>query len=291
MNTKISNSLSNSLSSIQLNLFDCGLEDAKERVVKRALNQSLTHNMNDKLSNLDDNHFEYVNPVCPHCIEENMRGHIIKKGFRARKIRINGEEKINPYANHDEEAVIKQTIHNLNVSTINNTLTDFNENIELKHIHEFVNTVRNYNIQDDKNVTVYLRKYHCKKCNHYFQTELKHVYSRYKRYAKSFFDKIDEIISYSNYIPSQLQEILSSSFNREINLKTIYDWTRTEAKLLRSTDYNGITYIPEKNLILNQKGIGSGVYNYDEQYISENRKDGLRLTLSDPQLEFPLENK
>ena len=288
MNNQISDSLSSSLSSVQLNLFDFGLEDAKERVVKRALNQSLTNNMNENLANLDDNHFEYVNPVCPHCIKENMRGHVIKKGFRSRKIRINGEEKINPYANHDEENVIKQTIHNFNVSTIHNTLTDFDEKIELKYVHDFVNQVRYYDIQDDKNITVYLRKYYCKRCGHYFQTELKNVYDRYKRYAKSFFDKIDEIISYSHYIPSQLRDILSTSFNREINLKTIFDWTRTEAKIERSNEYDEITYIPEKNLILNKKGIGSGVYNYDEQYVSENKKDGLRLTLSDAQLKFPI---
>ena len=81
MYKEISDSLSDSLSSVQLNLFDFGLGDGKERVVKRALNQSLMNNMNDKLANLDDNHFEYVNPVCPHCIKENKRGHIIKKGF------------------------------------------------------------------------------------------------------------------------------------------------------------------------------------------------------------------
>jgi len=34
-----------------------------------------------------------------------------------------------------------------------------------------------------------------------------------------FFNKIDEIISYSHYKPSQLREIIITSFNREINLK------------------------------------------------------------------------
>ena len=60
------------------------------------------------------------------------------------------------------------------------------------------------------------------------------MYDRYKRYAKSFFDKIDEITSYSHYKPSKLQE------------------------------------------------------NYDEQYLSEERKDVLRLTLIDAHLEVPI---
>mgnify|MGYP003301274084 CR=1 FL=1 len=93
MYNEISDSLSSNLSSIQLNLFDFGSDNAKENVVKRALNQSLIKDMNEKLSNLDDNHFEYVNPVCPHCIKENMRRNIIKKGFRPRKIRINGKNR------------------------------------------------------------------------------------------------------------------------------------------------------------------------------------------------------
>jgi len=85
MYSKISDSLSSNLSSIQLNLFDFGSNNAKENVVKIALNQSLIKNMNEKLSNLDDNHFEYVNPVCPHCIKENMGGSIIKKDLGLEK--------------------------------------------------------------------------------------------------------------------------------------------------------------------------------------------------------------
>ena len=288
MYNEISDSLSSSLSSIQLNLFDFGLEDDKERVVKRAFNQSLTYNMNDKLQNSDDTHFEYVNPVCPHCIKDNKRGHIIKKGYRPRKIRINGTEKINPYDNKDEEDFIKQTIHNISVSRVYNTLNDFNEKIEVKYIHNFVNMIKYYDIQEDKNITVYLRKYYCKSCGHFFQTELNNVYSRYKRYAKSFFDKIDDICSYSHYKPSQLQDIIKTTLNREINLKTLFDWTRTNAKMNRSSDYDAIEYLEDEKLLLNKKGIGSGVYNYDEQYLSEERKDGLRLTLSDPILEIPI---
>ena len=144
---------------------------------------------------------------------------LLKKGFRSRKIRINSEEKINPYANTDEEDFIKQTIHHINVSCINNTLEDLDEKIDLEYVHDFVNIIKYYDIQDDKNITVYLRKYKCNTCNHYFQTELKNVYSRYKRYSKMFFNKIDEIISYSHYKPSQLREIIITSFNREINLK------------------------------------------------------------------------
>ena len=82
-----------------------------------------------------------------------------------------------------------------------------------------------------------------------------------------FFNKIDEITSYSHYTPSQLQDVLKTSFNREINLKTLFDWTRTTSKINRSNDYDGITYNSNENLILNQKGIGSDIYNYDEQYL------------------------
>ena len=288
MYTEISDSLSNSLSSVQLSLFDFGMEDAKERVVKRALNQSLIKNMNDKVQNLDDNHFSYVNPVCPHCIKKNKRGHIIKKGFRSRKIRINGTEKLNPYDNHDEEELIKRTIFNINVSSVKNTLTQLDEEIDREYITNFVNKVKTYNIQEDKNILIYLRKYKCNSCGHYFQTELSSVYDRYKRYAKSFFDKIDEITSYSHYKPSKLQEIIKTTFNREINLKTLFDWTKITSKMNRSTEYDDITYVEDENLILNVPGLGSGDYNYDEQYLSEERKDVLRLTLIDAHLEVPI---
>jgi len=52
MYKEISDSLSSSLSSVQLNLFDFYLDNGKE-VVKRALNQSLMNKMNDKLFNLN----------------------------------------------------------------------------------------------------------------------------------------------------------------------------------------------------------------------------------------------
>jgi len=53
MYKEISDSLSSSLSSVQLNLFDFYLDNGKEKVVKRALNQSLMNKMNDKLFNLN----------------------------------------------------------------------------------------------------------------------------------------------------------------------------------------------------------------------------------------------
>ena len=155
------------------------------------------------------------------------------------------------------------------MSTVFNTLNDFDEKIEVKYIHDFIYKDKYYDIQEDKNITVYLRKYKCKRCNKYFQTELDNLYDKHKRYVKSFFNKIDEITSYSHYTPSQLQDVIKTSFNREINLKTIYDWTRTDSKISRSQDYNGITYNPDNNLILNKQGIGSGIYNYDEQVRQE----------------------
>ena len=112
---------------------------------------------------------------------------LLKKGFRPRKIRINGNEKLNPYDKNKEKEIIKQTIENINVSTVLNTLNDFDEKIEVNYIHNFINEVKYYDVQDDKNITVYLRKYKCKRCKKHFQTELTNVYDKYKRYAKSFF--------------------------------------------------------------------------------------------------------
>ncbi len=134
--------------------------------------------MDEKLSNLDDNHFEYVNPVCPHCIKENIRGNIIKKGFGPRKIRINGNEKLNPYNKNKEKEIIKQIIENINVSIVLNTINDFDERIEVKYIYNFINKVKYYDIQDDKNITVYFRKYKCKRCKKHFQTELTNLYDK-----------------------------------------------------------------------------------------------------------------
>ena len=37
------------------------------------LNRPKTVNINDKVQNIDDNHFSYTNPVCPHCFKEKRR--------------------------------------------------------------------------------------------------------------------------------------------------------------------------------------------------------------------------
>lgn len=280
MNTEISDSLCNNLESIQLKLTDFGFRESKTKVINRMLNRPETVNINDKVQNIDDNHFSYTNPVCPHCFKEKRRDHVIYKGFRKRKIRIDGTETLNPY-NDDDKKVIRDTIHNLIIKDVMSTLNEFGEDLDYLDVSDFVDQVKFYEVGSDKNITVYLRKYYCKTCGHYFQTELSNVYDRYKRYAKSFFTKLDELISYKHYNLSGIQNIFKTFFKREINIKTIYDWTKIKSKIARTKEYNNITYLPEENMIINQLGIGSGIYSHDEQYLTTERKDTLRFTLTD----------
>lgn len=82
MTSEIISTLSSSIDSIQLNLFDFGMEKINfKRILKeRFSNTETPRNVNQNLNLLENNHFDYVNPVCPYCGSYN----VIKQEYRAR---------------------------------------------------------------------------------------------------------------------------------------------------------------------------------------------------------------
>jgi len=57
------------IDSIQLKLYDCGMEkiDFEKILNERVQSTETPRNVNKNLSLLEDNHFQYVHPVCPNC--------------------------------------------------------------------------------------------------------------------------------------------------------------------------------------------------------------------------------
>lgn len=82
MISEIIPTLSSCIDSIQLNLFDCGMEKPKfEKVLTNRFQSIETpRNVNHALNLLADSYFEYVNPVCPNCESK----HVNKQGWQER---------------------------------------------------------------------------------------------------------------------------------------------------------------------------------------------------------------
>lgn len=82
MTSEIITTLNSSIDSIQLKLSDFSKEKFDfEEILKERLNSPKTpRNMNQNLNLLENNHFDYVNPVCPYCNSHK----VIKQEYRAR---------------------------------------------------------------------------------------------------------------------------------------------------------------------------------------------------------------
>lgn len=137
-------------------------------------------------------------------------------------------------------------------------------------------------------ITIFLRRYQCKTCGKKFQTELSWLYDKNKRYTKQFFELIDKIMEFRNIPLSLLQHIINVVLNTNINLQTLEFWIKIKNKFSRNKEYLKIELIKDKNMIINHNIIGSGIYNYDEQYIKINGKKYYRLTLYDYSKDQPI---
>ncbi|MEN4006584.1 MAG: hypothetical protein PQ975_00380 [Methanobacterium sp.] len=70
------------IDSIQLNLFDFGVEkpDFENVLTRRFQSIESPRNVNQALNLLADNHFEYISPACPKCESK----HVIRQGYQER---------------------------------------------------------------------------------------------------------------------------------------------------------------------------------------------------------------
>ena len=95
MTNEIKPTLNCCIDSIQLKLSDffTGKQNF-ETILKDRLNPHKNiRNVNQKLYLHENNHFEYINPTCPHCNSKN----IIKQEYRDRKLLINDNKPLNVY--------------------------------------------------------------------------------------------------------------------------------------------------------------------------------------------------
>ena len=104
----------------------------------------------------------------------------------------------------------------------------------------------------------------------------------------NFFELIDEIMEFRNIPLPLLQHIINVVLNTNINLQTLEFWIKIKNKFSRNKEYLKIELIKDKNMIINHNIIGSGIYNYDEQYIKINGKKYYRLTLYDYSKDQPI---
>jgi len=93
-NTTIS-TLSSSIGVIQLKLSDFDQEKIgfEKIIVKRFQNVDPPRNVNQKLELLENNHMDYVHPICPHCNSYK----VIKQEYSERKLNIDNQEPIPVY--------------------------------------------------------------------------------------------------------------------------------------------------------------------------------------------------
>jgi transposase-like protein len=95
MTSTIVSTLSSSISFIQLKLTDY---DQKEFVFDKIINQRFKNvetapNMHLKLELLEDNHMDYISPICPHCQSKKVN----KQEYRKRNLIIENQEPIKVY--------------------------------------------------------------------------------------------------------------------------------------------------------------------------------------------------
>ncbi len=93
-NTTIS-TLSSSIDSIQLKLSDCGPMkiDFEKIIDDRFQNVKTPRNVNQKLELLENNHLDYLNPICPHYNSYK----VIKQEYSKRKMNIGDQKPVTIY--------------------------------------------------------------------------------------------------------------------------------------------------------------------------------------------------
>jgi len=95
MTSTITSALSSSIGFIQLKLsdFDQDEIDFEKIVDERFQSMETPHNVNQKLELLEDNHMDYLNPICPYCNSYK----VIKQEYSERKLIISNQNPIVVY--------------------------------------------------------------------------------------------------------------------------------------------------------------------------------------------------
>jgi transposase-like protein len=95
MTSTITSALSSSIGFIQLKLSDYGQEkiEFKNIIKERFQKVETTRNINQKLELLEDNHMDYLNPICPNCNSKRIN----KQEYREINLIMENKKPINVY--------------------------------------------------------------------------------------------------------------------------------------------------------------------------------------------------
>ena len=95
MKSTITSALSSSIGFIQLKLSDFGQEeiDFEKILDERFQNVETPRNVNQKLELVEDNHMEYINPICPHCQSKK----VTKQEYRDRNLILENQKPVKVY--------------------------------------------------------------------------------------------------------------------------------------------------------------------------------------------------
>lgn len=130
-------------------------------------------------------------------------------------------------------------------------------------------------LENQPNITVYLRRYLCKSCNKKFITSLDSIIKPGHRYPTTYMNKIIELFQTGYRSLRNASEDIHNFVGVKISHQTIHNW-------LQITDTNTITNINDDY---------SGYYAYDEEYVKIKGIWMYRLTLFDTKLNIPVNEK
>ena len=134
------------------------------------------------------------------------------------------------------------------------------------------NRKRIVNFPYSKKHKIFLKKYRCKNCGKYFQTELESILEKNKTYTKDFKEAILESLK-NGYI---------SSRKLAKNFEIFWKYSPSHQTI------KNIIKQGENKRIINEIDIFSGYYSYDEEYLSLNGEKAYRMTLYDTIFDYPV---
>jgi transposase-like protein len=119
---------------------------------------------------------------------------------------------------------------------------------------------------------IFVKKYKCKSCGKYFQTELESIVERNKNYSIHFKTATENLLK-TGYV---------SARKTAKNFDIYWDYQPSH-QTIKNMIKKG-----ENKRIINSIGIFSGYYSYDEEYLRLNGDKAYRLTLFDTIFNYPV---
>ena len=134
------------------------------------------------------------------------------------------------------------------------------------------NRSRIVNLPYKKKHKIYLKKYHCKNCGKYFQTEVESIVEKYKNYSVHFKESAEKLLKMGYVSARKTAKNYAIYWDYSPSHQTIKNMIKRE----------------DTERIMNSIDVFSGYYSYDEEYIRLNGKKAYRLTLFDTIFNYPV---